>query len=147
MNDKELRIGNHVGMDFTGKVEVATVTGVGYKNNEPIIYYWPQAISDIEEIKGKHYDDIYSLMPYVEPILIIRDLLFNMGFAWRDHAEDYFLEIDDIKFSVAIFKSGCVDCYVEEGTVYTCVAYNIKYIHTLQNIIFSLSRKEVTLTL
>lgn len=121
MKANELRIGNYT--DWNGSDRIVQSIDEWEIGEDTVLgrYYFP-----IIEVNG---------------IPLTEEWLLKFGFEWRNTERDYFKE----PYSIALFNSGIISFYHEDGE--SCVELNdeLKYVHQLQNLYFALTGEELTI--
>ena len=127
----ELRIGNFIGMnleEYPNNFFTALEIGETMKVYEGLITLKGAIIKRVET-SFMYVDDF-------EPIPLTEDWLVRFGFEVYefDHKENQYR----FKERLIVIRDGC---FIDYGS-----SVSIKYVHTLQNLIFALTGTELTLT-
>lgn len=130
MDIKELRIGNFI-------------TGL-YEDEEKKAFCKVNGLSEIPEALGDGWSIMVESEENIEwfddfqPIPLDEEWLLKFGFEWNDEYKEYHLN----GVQVVFYKSGWIDLMLEGIEHFEM---KVDYVHSLQNLYFALTGKELEL--
>lgn len=96
------------------------------------------------QIQHAHYIEAYA--QFKEPIPLTQDILLKCGFIYDDNEECYVLELENgTAFSHII--EGITHYWSDYEAMWVDIKQEIKYLHQLQNLIYSITGQELIVKL
>lgn len=136
VNTNELKLGNYLFMPFTS--ENVKVTGLALKEEKTLVMY-------IQSIFGT--SQYFALPEQYRPIILTEYVLANnTEFKKSAYEQKYFLPLYKMKaeLQAEIYRGGLV--FSIQSDFSALILNEIKYLHQLQNLVFSLNNAEMVVS-
>ena len=136
VNPNELKLGNYLFMPFTS--ENVKVTGLTLKEEEAHVMY----------IQSVFEESRYFALPeQYRPIILTEHVLANnTEFKKSSYEKKYFLSLHEMKaeLQAEVYRGGLV--FSIQSDFSALILNDIKYLHELQNLVFSLNNAEMVVS-
>ena len=136
VNPNELKLGNYLFMPFTS--ENVKVTGLALKEEKSLVMY----------IQSVFEESRYFALPeQYRPIILTEHVLANnTEFKKSSYEKKYFLPLHEMKaeLQAEVYRGGLV--FSIQSDFSALILNDIKYLHELQNLVFSLNNAEMVVS-
>jgi hypothetical protein len=158
MEPQELRIGNYIIYECTDHIVSGVLNDKIYswwvKDGKPLIEYESKDVGG-DQVENPYIDHISRY----EPLPLTEEWLLKFGFKVKDRKSnldtdifyiptfeiDYCLFYADFRLDYGLYVEYTDSPFPEDDEKLYPITFGIKYVHQLQNLLYSLTREELTI--